>query len=90
MTKVLLYRNIRPEEGGPGVLAGEREIGSEISEDLAERAVSKGHGEYLEDVATEAAAELAAEKGVDLASVAGSGSGGRATKQDIQKAAKDK
>ncbi len=37
--------------------------------------------------ATEGARELASETGVDLASVTGTGSGGKVTKEDVQKAA---
>ena len=90
MAKVLLYRNVHAEEGGDSALAGIREIGEDISQALAQRAVAKGFGEYLEEVATDSAAEAAAEKGVDITKVQGSGSGGRVTKQDVEKAADKK
>jgi pyruvate/2-oxoglutarate dehydrogenase complex dihydrolipoamide acyltransferase (E2) component len=49
----------------------------------------RAHGErYYEDIETTgAAAELAAELGVDLSTVEGTGKGGRITKTDVEKAA---
>lgn len=46
------------------------------------------HGaHYYEDISTTgAAAELAAELGVDLSQVEGTGKGGRITKSDVEKA----
>jgi pyruvate dehydrogenase E2 component (dihydrolipoamide acetyltransferase) len=45
---------------------------------------------YYEDIETTgAAAELAAELGVDLSTVEGTGKGGRITKADVEKAAGD-
>lgn len=52
---------------------------------------SEEHGEhYYEDIdTTGAAAELAAELGVDLSDIEGSGKDGRITKADVEKAAAD-
>ena len=53
---------------------------------------TRAHGEhsehYYEDISTTgAAAELAAELGVDLSTVKGTGKNGNITKADVQKAA---
>ena len=58
------------------------------TEDSAGPSTRRAHGaHYYEDISTTgAAAELAAELGVDLSSVEGTGKGGRITKADVEKA----
>lgn len=58
------------------------------TEDSAGPSTRRAHGErYYEEIsATGAAAELAAELGVDLSTVTGTGKNGNITKADVEKA----
>ncbi|SDJ63473.1 2-oxoglutarate dehydrogenase complex dihydrolipoyllysine-residue succinyltransferase [Microbulbifer yueqingensis] len=78
------------EEGAGGGAGGEEEKGEEKPEEKEEKAEEKEEeaAKGGEQLVNPAARKLAEEKGVDLASVKGTGKGGRITKEDVQKAEK--
>jgi pyruvate/2-oxoglutarate dehydrogenase complex dihydrolipoamide acyltransferase (E2) component len=83
---LLMKEHVRDPETFETFLAGPHDVEDEQAERLL--SYHAGRVEEVEAVATEAAAETARESGVDLTSVEGTGSGGRVTKQDVEKAKK--
>ncbi len=94
MGRVTLRNNAYDQNTGRSYPAGDYEV-VEASENrrqmdasFASRAIAQGLAEELSEQATEAAIEEAQRAGVDVASVEGSGSGGKVTKKDVERAEK--